>query len=175
MAYRYWTEEEIDYLRQHYGKVRIEAMPLNRSRKSVEKKAAKLGLRSKYPGSPLWADSAERLPDQHGRNHWAWRKPGEVWATGGQMYIKPAADCPPRLYARYLMEQAGHDLRGKVVRHKDGNALNCKLDNLQVISRSTHAAMNSRNCHDPDLRRIRHRISRGKTTFLDEVLQGAFI
>ncbi|RME95489.1 MAG: HNH endonuclease [Bacteroidetes bacterium] len=177
MSYRYWTTEEEAYLRQHYGVKRVAEimLVLNRSQRSVEKKADKLGLRSKYPGSPLYANGGEHAPRYYGEDHPLWREPGKPWESAGRVYYRRDADSKPELYARYLMEQAGHDLTNKVVRYRDGNPLNCEPDNLMVVTRAEHARMNYRSCKDIPLRRARSRMAQTGESLVDLILKGEFV
>jgi len=151
MSYRYWSKEEVTYLRKHYGRKHVADMTtqLGRSVRAIEKKAAKLGLVSKRKGSPVYIMGADRSRKPrkiiYGADHPAWRPPLVPWQNKGRMYIKRTASGDPEFYSRYLIEtMRGIELApDQVVFHRDGNPLNCELSNLEVISRAELACRNS--------------------------------
>lgn len=172
MPYRYWTKEEIDYLRANYGIIRALdiARAIGRTDKAVEKKAAKLGLLSKVSGAPIRRDCYKNFgPYPTGEDHHAYRQPGIPWEQNGRMVIKRHPNSAPVAYARYLIEQMGGiSLRSdEIVVHIDRNPLNCHPDNLMVISRAQHARRNSIHRYPSKIKRAIHALSKLKKAIQD--------
>lgn len=178
MTYKYWTDKEIDYLRKHYGKITVTEImrTIPRSRKSIEKKAVKLGLKSKTKGGTNYANPHNRgQGGLSGEDHHAYRQPGKPWISNGRTYFKRDKESPVESYPRYLMEQQGHDLSGKIVTHKDGDPTNCDLDNLMVCTRAQNMVRNIHRCKDPELRRARQRMGQTGESLFDLILKGEFV
>lgn len=134
MPYRYWTPEENEFLRQHYGVDLYGwqiAETLGRTKKAVEKHARKLGLSAQKKGD------ASRLIRHRGADHWAYRPPGKPWDSCGRLWIKRTDNAPKEMYARYVWEQAhGPIAPGRVIAHRDGDYRNCELANLQCLTKA---------------------------------------
>lgn len=172
MPYRYWTKEEVEYLRENYGIIRAVdiAEAIDRTDKAVEKKAAKLGLRSKVSGAPIRQDSHKNFgPYPTGEDHHAFRQPGVPWEQNGRMVIKPLPNSTPIAYARYLIEKLrGISLQShQIVVHIDRNPLNCHPDNLMVISRAQNARRNSIHRYPSKLKRAMRALSKLKKAIQD--------
>ena len=148
------------------------AVHLGRSVSSIEKKAAKLGLKSKVAGSLPFQNTHNKGKSWRPKEqHHSWREVGEIWEAAGRKYTKlPSGEIVS--YAREVMKRRGYDVVGMVVRHRDGNPMNCEVDNLEVITLGENGARNSRNCKDPEMRAIRARIAQTGESIVDMVLQG---
>jgi hypothetical protein len=170
-----WTKEEVQILKQNYGKAAIQSfMHLlnNRSVKAIEKKANSMGLRSKKPGSPLYTGNPSSYRPT-GKDHHAFREPGKAYAAAGRMFIKRTPDSQPESYARYQwVKKRGSIPKNHCIVHIDGDQLNCDINNLKCVSRSELVRMNHTSCKDPEMRRIRMRIAHRKISWVDAVLRG---
>ena len=172
--YRYWTKEEIEILSAEYGKTRCVdiAKRLDRSVRSVEKKAAKLGLKSKVPGGKMYQNPHNKGKEWNPmEKHHAWRKVGDIWPAAGTLWTKPSRESGPVLFRRWLMEKYGWDLTDKVVIHKDGDTMNCQFENLDVTTKAKLVRRNYDNCKDPHMRSLRMRMARTGETIVDLVLK----
>lgn len=157
--YKYWSKEEEEVMKKEYGNTlcRELAKRFGRSVKAVEKKAARMGLRSKISNGAMYANPHNRgIIWKPKELHHNWRKVGKPWVANGKVYYKPHRLSEPILYRRWIMEQQGYDIKGKVVRHKDGNPLNCKIENLEVLTRAEHVSKNSITRFPAELRKLIH-------------------
>ena len=169
MSYRYWTEDEVQYLKAHFGQIRVVeiAQRLNRTEYAVMRKAENLGIRSRVPGSPVWANASDNLgPRRFREDHSAWRPPLVPWNQQGRMVIKRTDNGTPESYARYLVEtEMGIELQSdQVVTYRDGNRLNCELSNLEIIDRVELARRNSIYRYPPEVVRTIRLLSKLKKT-----------
>lgn len=169
MAYRYWTEEETQFLRQHYGNdmyARQIAEQFGRTQRSVEKKAEKLGLSSELR-APVWnAGKTYHIGDSHHN----FRPALQPYENAGRMYIKLTKHGKPKAYNRYVWEQhKGAIPKGHLIVHNDGNNLNCNIDNLSCVSRAQLVRRNYDKA-DKSLMRARMRMTRCGESFLDQIL-----
>lgn len=138
-----YTEKEDNLIRDLYGRVRVSeiAPKLNRSQKSVEKRAVRLGLQSK--GGPLYTGNPNSNRPT-GEDHHAYRKEGEVWEAAGRMFIKVNGQIES--YSRQVWEKAhGAIPSDKVVWHIDGDQTNCEIQNLELISLAERLKRNKEN------------------------------
>lgn len=71
-----------------------------------------------------WASQFKWSASFNGRNIYAMRHVGRT--KGGRTVMT--------YLHRDILEHDGHDLRGKIVRHRDGNKLNCQRENLVTAS-----------------------------------------
>lgn len=176
MAYRHWTKYEVTYLQNNYGFIFAKdiAEHLKRSRESVEKKAAKLGLRSKKPKGNNYKNPHNKGKKGLycvGENNGNWRKIGEVWTAAGNKYTKNKKG-KIVLLRRHILTETGADIEGLNVTHIDGDTLNCNIGNLKTMTNEELAIQNSKNCKDPKLRALRCRMAKTGESFVDLVLKG---
>ena len=160
-----WTEREIEYLKNHYpsSNAKEVAKALYRTVRAVHVKAAKLGIRSERrlesnngsfkKGHTPWNKGRRVIvKNQHtwfkkGQKVWSEKPVGTIWVRKEKevpyKFIKTEAGI--RRYSRVLWEQHyGKIPKGNIIRYKDGNTLNCDIDNLLCVSRKEHARMNAR-------------------------------
>ena len=158
-----WTEEEIKFLQdniKHLTRQEL-ATALNRKLSTVANKLTKLGLRSGVrrgcfqKGSTPWnkglkgihlspATEFKKGNIPHGAKcngfvSLRYHKQGQY----ADYYIRVAVRkwVPLR---RYVWEQHNGPIPpGMVVRHKNGNQLDCSIDNLTLVSRSDNLRMNN--------------------------------
>ena len=176
MAYRYWAKDEIAYLENSYGRIFAKdiAKHLNRTRRSIEKKAAKLGLTSKKPNGINYQNPHNKgKKGLHcvGENNGNWRKIGEIWEASGNLYTKNDKG-KIVLLRRHLLQKEGVDITNLNVTHIDGNPLNCDISNLKTMTNGELAIQNSKNCKDPKLRALRVRMAKTGESWVDLVLKG---
>ena len=169
---RYWTIREETYLRQHYpkgGSAAIMAAFPDLTRKQINQKALKLGVR--YQGPHLRPDFMPTNPDlvEHGK---ATRFPKGVMPANARpagkryvrnckgtpyYFIRPKGERKTKPLHRHLWEQAhGQVLPGHVIRFRDGDTLNCTLDNLECITHAENARRNARTRSHATNRSIGH-------------------
>lgn len=144
---------EDNYIVANYGRVRavVIAHHLNRNVKSVEKRAVRLGIQSKRPGSSLYRGAPNGYRHT-GVDHHGYRQEGERWTSKGRAYTKRNGQI--EMLARAVWSDANGSIpNGYVVRHRDGNALNCDINNLECISLQDHMRRNSIQRFPDDLRR----------------------
>jgi len=167
--YSPWTDEEYDILERFYpagGKYLVRdmlaAQGFSRTVNAVANKAKQRKL--KAPGNGRFKKG--QVPANKGKtvskeakakmkNTW-FRKGHRPHTTLHDGAITVRRDCSGIYYKhirlaknkwvmlhRYLWQQAyGPIPKGMVVRFKDGNSLNCQLDNLEMVTRAEHLARN---------------------------------
>jgi hypothetical protein len=171
-VYPDWNESEMEVLRNQYGKTTCQqlSIQLGRTPDAIMRKARLLGLKSRYKGSEAYSSIlnpySKRKPITE---HPIWRKEGEVYLCRGRFYIKKKGK--RMVYARYLMEQAGHDLTGKMVVHLDCNVNNLELSNLKVITRKENQSINRKKFKDPEMHKYRVRMGLTGESWVDLVLK----
>lgn len=172
--YRYWTTEEEAYLEAHYGQINADliAAKLDRSRRAVERKAATLGLQSKVPGGAMYKVPWNKgVPGPSGEDHPHFRTPGIPWEAAGRMYYRRDVESKPEFYAHFVWEKHyGPISKGKCIHHKDGNPLNCSIENLECITRAKLVRLN----YGKDLNYTRLKLSMVKSgqSWVDMVISG---
>ena len=160
-----WTEREIEYLKKHYpsSSAKEVGKALDRTARAVSVKAAKLGIRSERrlesnsgsfkKGHTPWNKGRRVIvKNQHtwfkkGQKVWSEKPVGTIWVRKEKevlyKFIKTEAGI--KRYSRVIWEQHhGKIPKGNIIRYKDGNTLNCDIDNLLCVSRKEHARMNAR-------------------------------
>lgn len=143
MGRRNWTQEEVDTLDEFYStKTNIElADMLNRDINSIQHKANKLGLHKAKDMSKIYALS------RSGEKCCNWKGGRKITTKGYvQILVKghPYADSNGYIFEhRYIMEQyLGRYLRpNEVVHHKNGNKQDNRIENLELMTNSTHSTM----------------------------------
>ena len=159
-----WTEYEVEYLKKHYGDTRAEDIGkvLYRSARAVRHKANKIGLRSNLlPSNNKGSFKKGNIPWNKGKKHlagyekwfqkghvpWNTKDVGAIWVrkTKGIDYKYIKTEEGTKIYSRYIYEQHhGKIPANHIIRYKDGDTLNCDIENLICVSRSEHARMNAR-------------------------------
>lgn len=171
--YPNWTDAELEVLRNQYGKTTCNklSIELGRTPDAIMRKARILGLRSRYKGSEAYSSIlnpySKRKPIT---DHPIWRKEGEVYLCRGRFYIKKNGK--RMVYARYLMQEAGHDIKGKMVTHIDCDVNNLELSNLKVITRKENQSRNRKRFRDPEMHGYRVRMGLTGESWVDLVLKG---
>lgn len=124
MERRYYTEEELEFLRENYPKHGTKwcAERLGRSREALNKKVKKMGLSIKWKHTYISVQGY--LIDCSDRKHKI------------QVHRKVMED--------YLGRKLTKD---EIVHHKNGNKLDNRIENLEILSRKEHI-----NLHRKDLR-----------------------
>lgn len=163
-----WTKYEIDYLKENYNKLSAAsiAKKLHRPISSVFSKAHALGLKkdkaifdnpkpnqtSFKKGNKTWNKGTKGLT---GANRTSFKKGnvphntkqiGEIWIREriGEKYKWIKTENGAMLLHRHLWEREhGKIPKNHVVIFKDGDSMNCTIENIECISRSEHLKRNS--------------------------------
>lgn len=164
---KYWTPDEIAYLREHVDNCSDEVLGLifgvsatavKGTRKRNEIKRAddgkfKKGHTPANKGQSMPANvyaKAKRTMFKKGQIPHNKKAVGEIWQyreSSGRLVnmIKPADDQKAVYHSRYVWERAyGPIPKGMYVSHKDGNSLNDALDNLELLTMSENLEKNNR-------------------------------
>lgn len=161
LQYRRWTASEIAYLKKNFRKMgdkeiaeRLTAEVTTDGKvyklKQVEKKRNYLGLH-RTPDELKDIKARNTAAGSWRINHWKrWvdQQPiGTIvtWyntPSRQTVYIKTATGY--RKLAHFNWEEAlGKIPKGMIIRHKDGNPLNCLLENLECVTRAEHGKRNA--------------------------------
>lgn len=154
MPYLPYTPAENEYLTENYGRVRSVkiAARLGRTVKSVDKRAVRMGLKSK--GGPLYTGNPDG-PRLRGSDHPNYRPPLKPYKRAGRLMIKRTENAEPESYSRYVWEQHNGPLTKRcIVRHLDGNPINCAIENLTCVSKEEHMLLNSIHRFGPEVTKI---------------------
>lgn len=164
-----WTEDEYDILERFYpagGKYLVRdmlsAQGFSRTLAAIANKAKKRNL--KAPGNGRFKKGQDPHNKGKGISPETREKVKATWFRKGHSphttlhdgAITVRRDCSGIYYKhirlaknkwvmlhRYLWKQAhGPIPKGMVIRFKDGNSLNCELDNLEMVTRAEHLARN---------------------------------
>lgn len=90
----------------------------------------------------------EKTDPKNMKKHWDTRgRTGAISKNGYRVFAHGSRDSVKRIYEHHLVwEQAyGPIPDGYEIHHKDGNKLNNKLSNLQLLTRSEHARLHAIN------------------------------
>jgi hypothetical protein len=150
-----WTEEEREYVRQHYADTDTDEMAarLGRTRSAVNEAAAKLGVKKSHAYLVELGKKFAALNE--GKNTF---KPGNIpWTTKHDGAITRRIDKSgrPAFFIRVAkrkwvpLRQAvwiaahGPIPRGYNIIHKDGDWQNCRIENLECLSNAELMRRNS--------------------------------
>jgi hypothetical protein len=179
MRLEYWTEEQVQFLREHYkifgdvelGEIFNAKWKKNKgwSKKHIEKKRRYLGLkRSKQQKDEI--QERNRLQGRFSINHWK-RWIGRT-ATIGEVRIWKEQNRPYKVvktengfvsYPRMLWtEKFGAIPKGFNVMFRDGNTLNCELNNLELVSDEQLAIRNGIQRFPVEIRKAIHTLAKLK-------------
>lgn len=191
-----WTQSDIDILRRQYATVPtyLLAQRFNRSAKAIGLKAHELGLKKAYNagrfkrGQQPW--NIGKSFNAGGRSISTRFKPGNIPHTakiGIDKWLRSDHGKPywfthyngkaiPMHRALWLREYGPIPV-GYIVTFKDGNQLNCTLDNLHLISRGDNLRRNSEGRIAERSRTLRYVKAKGRqrkanVDWVDAVLQG---
>ncbi|TXH45500.1 MAG: HNH endonuclease [Desulfurellales bacterium] len=203
--YKFYTEPELRLMRAWYHQIGPAPMArllmieigIQRSVPSVQNKARKMGLR--YAGPKKCLFNSRQVPHNKGKKlspEWLEKcrkshfKPGHLPTQtkhdgaitirdvnrSKTPYIRKAQGKWQQL-ARYNWEQANGPIPpGHVVKYRDGNTLNCDIENLYLVSRAENLRLNqNREKAAKSLKRtwFHRRAERaGATSFVDALLKG---
>lgn len=125
--YRYWKINEVRYIERnlHLSDIEIAKALLSRTASDV----SQYRFRHK-----LWKPWWNRRGSSNG-----FRKKGEIFlrgtGKGHRLYIKPE-EGKAMSYARWVYQQANNMIigQGYILLHRDGNPMNCNIDNLELIT-----------------------------------------
>ena len=159
-----WTEREIEYLKEYYPTTtaREVGKALYRTEDAVRVKAKALGIRSERKvfnnhgrfkkGNVPWnlglkgVNGTSSTQWKKGHKTWNKRPIGDVWERDEKGYkckfIKTERGIERLSHYNYRMHTGKEVPKSHVIRFKDGDSLNCDIDNLLCISRAENAMMN---------------------------------
>lgn len=156
----YWTTGEVNFLREHIHVICVPeiAKRLKRTVSSVRGMVVRLGLKSGLStefkkGLNPWNKDKKGLTGVNKTSFQTGHVPHNT--IEGVGHIRRREDHGTTrlwikldnnkwvLYSRYTYERHNGPIpAGHVIRHKDGNTLNCAVENLEMISRAENATMN---------------------------------
>jgi len=183
-----WKEWEDKFLRREYQhKSRTElAKELRRTVSSIENRITKLGLKKKgnpgqfKKGLTPWnkgrrynaGGKSEKTRFKAGHRPHTTRKEGEIYLRNdhGTKYWWIKAGKPKALHRHLWEQEYGKIPRGHVVAFKDGDPMNCALDNLELRSRAEHVRMSACKCDLKERGVLAYRSRKGKS-WMDIVLE----
>lgn len=166
MDLQYWTEEQIQYLRDNYQKIGDTEMAeiFNQkwdkkkgwSKKHIEKKRRYLKLkRTPEEIAKIHLGHIKRGAYAEGvRKMWQTRGTNEIGTIviwDGNKMIKTESGYQFLRLVNYR-KFVGEIPKGMMVRHIDGNRLNCGPENLVLITRTENARLNAAIRCPPELR-----------------------
>jgi hypothetical protein len=192
MTKRFWTENELQLLRELYPALRTDevAARLSRAVGSVNSKAYELGL--KKTEEHLQTNAGRKVKGVSFRNAGSFKKglkpwnKGVKWTPGGrcqETQFKPGQLPKNTLHdgairvrydnrgkpvqyirvsqakweylSRYTWQQAHGPIQaGICIVHKDGNTMNCALDNLEAITRTENIRRNSIHHYPAEVKQV---------------------
>lgn len=162
-----WTEGEMDYLRKNYPHTSASdiAKKLHRTKKSIHQKALALNVKAETreviakPNSNSYRKgnrpwnlgvkgymSGNKTSYKKGNKPHNTRSLGEIWIRADKdkdyKYIKTEKGV--ELLSHYIWKKHNGEIPAKhIIRFKDGDSMNCDIDNLMCISRAENARMNT--------------------------------
>lgn len=156
MRLEYWTEEQIKFLEDNYQKIGDTEIAeiFNKkykkakgwTKKHIEKKRRYLclkrtpeeikAIREDWRKKGLYSESVRKMWKTRGCRLYGDRV---IWA--GQSFTKIEIGY---IHTRVFVwtQNFGEVPEGMLIRHKDGNQLNCEPDNLELVTRADHARIN---------------------------------
>ena len=170
-TYYRWTEREVEYLKEHYptttaaqiGKalyrssnsVRIKARALgvksevlkvnNKGRFKKGDRPWNYGLKNKYGYNNITGIASTRF--KKGNKPHNTRELGEIWIRTEQgrkyKFTKSERGIERLSHYLYRMHYKKEVPKHHVIRYKDGDAMNCTIENMMCISKAENAAMNA--------------------------------
>lgn len=165
-------------MREHYSDKGVNycAERIGRSPGAIRHKAMKLGLKTKVKRDPR--TTSERKPKngfKPGNMPVSARKDGEVYCRmeGGKRvwFCKPAGRRKEVKLHRYTWERANGPVpKGRVLTFKNGNPDDCKLENLECITRGELVRRNRKGKESQAVKASW--ITRKGMSFVDRVLNG---
>lgn len=150
-----WTQEEEDLLRERYSSAPMHELcaELNRTDIAIRGRASILGLKRRGSSPDVKERSRRHSEFMKARRQSGVRNPGvlPIGTTrmqGGKLYTKVADTADTRsnwVRAQRVVWEAAHGPipDGHMVTFKDGNRLNLALENLELVSGTTHMARNT--------------------------------
>lgn len=156
-----WTRQEIAFVKANYGKMkgREIAEHLGRTNYAVWRKAA----------------DVLDLPKYTGKRHWMYVDPGRPYKKDGRMWIKNEKG-KLEMYSRYLWRHnKGPIPKGQVVAFRNGDAMDCRIENLELVTRAELLRRNFKKGQKKDAEMIYHRRRMSATgeKWIDLVLKAA--
>jgi hypothetical protein len=162
MKRRYWTIKEQQFVKSFYAEKGPKwiAQRIDRTVSAVQQYANKMGLKYKgpvgfRPGSTPWNKGLKGFKPHNSTK--GYFKPGNLPATtkpagkpykrkdhGKEYYfIRPKGHRRATMLHVYLWEQANGPVpEGHICVFKDGNTLNCTLENIECITRAENMRRN---------------------------------